>query len=79
MPGDPIDALLQMRLSYIMRNMKQQVCQPEAESPPSSDFFAASSSMCIGWLSNSRAYSTISSRVIERGPKVKVAPSAKSS
>ena len=62
-----------------MRIMMPQVCQPDAESPPSMVSRAAFSSRCIGCGSNSAAKATISSRETGRGPYCANRPGLKSS
>src|SRR6266404_1373597 len=71
-PGEPSDAVRPIKPSNIIRIMIEQRCQPEADRPFSIDRFAASSSRCIGWGSNSAAKASISSRVTRRGPNVAV-------
>ncbi len=79
MPGAPIEAVSSRRPSAIIFIMMAQVCQPEAASPPSMVWRAASSSRCIGCGSYCAAKPMISSRVTRRGPYSAVQPVEKSS
>ncbi len=79
MPGEPMELESSSIPSASNRIMIMQVCQPEAESPPSMLWRAASSSRCIGCGSYSDAKAMISSRVTVFGPCVSPWPSAKSS
>src|SRR5690606_12891757 len=79
MPGDHCEVESIRKPSHISFMNMQQVCQPEAASPPRMLALPASSSRCIGWASNSLANSMISSAVTCFCPRSIVAPSAKSS
>ena len=79
MPGAPIEAASSSSPSAIIFIITQQVCQPDAPSPPSMVPRAASSSRCIGCGSNCAANPIISSRVTRRGPYSAVQPGEKSS